>query len=490
MAELKNKNEMKIFRIKKIILLLVVIIVFSDKTFCQQKNDSATYSLQQCVEIAVQSNFTVKNRDLQVQTAQVNVNQARADLFPTLNATLDQGKNYGRSIDPYTNSYINQEVSFGDYYLTSGITLFHGLQLQNQIREDVLALEANKMQWQQAKDELTLDVLLAYLQIISDEQLLVLAQSQEAVTQKQVDRLNVMNVQGATAPFNLYDLKGTLATNELNITSARDALHQAKLTLAQYMGIPYSAKMEIVQMDIIIPAKYPDSSNMIYQKALAQLSEIKAVNLFTASAQKQVQATRGLYSPTLTLNGQLATNYSSAAYMNVFGNNETLPTGDYVVVNGEQVPVMTQTKSVSSEQINFTNQFKNNYNGSVGVGLSIPIFNSFLSRNQVQLAKINLKLAQNNEAETKLQLQQSVEEGYVDMQSAYDRFQTSAEQVNAFAESFREAEVRYNTGSITSVDYLIAKNNIDNANVNLLLAKYEYVFRTKVLDFYEGKSLW
>lgn len=482
---------MKILIISKTGIALIAFLIFSDKIFGQPlKNDSGLYSLQQCVEIAIQNNYTVKSRDLQVQTAEVNVTQARAGLFPSLNATLDQGTNYGRSIDPYTNTYINQQVTFGDYFLTSGVTLFRGLQLQNQIREDVLALEANKMQWQQSKDELTLNVLLAYLQIISDEQLLTLAQSQEVVTQKQVDRLNVMIAQGASAPFNLSDLKGTLATNELSIASARDALHEAKLALAQYMEIPFNPRMEIVQIDIAVPAQYPDSSDVIYEKALARLSAIKAANLFTASAEKQVKATRGLYSPWLTLNGQIATNYSSAALMNILGGQETIATGDYVVLNGDQVPVMAQTQSVSTGKINFGNQFKNNYNGSVALGLSIPIFNSFLTRSQVQLAKINLKQTQNNEAQAKLVLQQAVEKGYADMKSAYDRFQASAEQVNAFGESFREAEVRYNTGAITSVDYLIAKNNIDNANVNLLLAKYEYVFRTRILDFYEGKNLW
>jgi outer membrane protein len=159
-------------------------------------------------------------------------------------------------------------------------------------------------------------------------------------------------------------------------------------------------------------------------------------------------------------------------------------------VGGSKYDVLAQQQQFTYEKFGYVDQLKNNYSTSVGLGLRIPILNGFQVKNQVKLAKINEKGQENLRENTLLQLQQQVEQASFNAQAAYDRYKASAEQVNAFKESFRSAEVRFNAGAINSVDYLVAKNNLDRATISLTQSKYEFIFRSQVLDYYAGKKWW
>jgi len=190
------------------------------------------------------------------------------------------------------------------------------------------------------------------------------------------------------------------------------------------------------------------------------------------------------------LNGSANTNYSSVANQSIFINTTDVTTTDYVTVNGTQYSVIQKQNNYSFKTVPFNKQLNNNLFTSVNLNLQIPIFNSFFQRNRVKLAKISL---QNNELiakTTKTQLQQSIELAYSNMVSAQERYKTLLDQVNSYEQSFKAAEVRFNAGLGTSVDYLTAKNNLDRANINLISAKYDYALRRKILDYYQGKQLW
>ena len=164
-----------------------------------------------------------------------------------------------------------------------------------------------------------------------------------------------------------------------------------------------------------------------------------------------------------------------------------MPSGDFVTLGGNKIPVVTQQRSYSSEKIQYFNQFNNNYSTSVSLGVNIPILNAFRSKYQLRLARIDLKNAEYIEETTRIQLKQSIEQAYFNLTAAYERYQKLVQQVSDFSESFRTAEVKFNAGASTQVDYLIAKNNVDRANINLIIAKYDYILRAKVLDYYSGK---
>jgi outer membrane protein len=208
-----------------------------------QAGDSSRLSLKQSIDIALKNNPQVQQSDFQLQASAVNLKQAKANVLPDLFGNVGHGLNQGRSIDPFTNSYINQGVAFGNYNVSSGVVLFNGYQLKNLIQQSSLTYEANKMDVQQTKDNITLNVILAYLQILNNQDQIVQARAQADVTRKQVERLNVMNEAGAIVPAQFYDLKGQLANDELAIINSQNALNNARLNLSQLMNVPYKFRV-------------------------------------------------------------------------------------------------------------------------------------------------------------------------------------------------------------------------------------------------------
>ena len=196
---------------------------------------------------------------------------------------------------------------------------------------------------------------------------------------------------------------------------------------------------------------------------------------------------RGNYFPVVSFSTGLNTNYSNQANTETLVNMVDEPTGDFVNINGGKVPVITQRRITAQQSIGYFNQFKNNYGTSFFVNINVPILNGFRGRNRVALARIEAKNAVFFEQTTKTQLGQAVEQAYFNFNNAVERFKTLEIQVADFAESFRTAEVRFNAGAITQVDYLVAKNNVDRSRINLIIARYDYAFRVKILDYYQGK---
>lgn len=445
-------------------------------------------TLKQAVEAAINNNLLVRQTDLQMEAARVNVKQAKANLLPDLFASGNQGVNEGRSIDPFTNSFINQRIGFGNYSLSSSATLFNGFQLLNLVKQNALTYEANKMDLQQQKDNVTLNVILAYLQILNNTELVQQSRYQADVTRKQVERLNTMNEAGAIAPALLYDLKGQLANDELSIVNNTNALNAAKLTLAQLMNVPFQQNLQVEQITAdTLSLDYANTPGTLFDISVNQLAIVKAAELRRQSAQKSVQVAKGLYYPTLGLGGSFNTYYSSGAMIDLPLNTEVVQSNDYINVNGSKVPVMTTRTNFSSQKIAFADQFNNNYNTSVYLTLQIPILNRFRAKNRVALAKIDLRNAEIAAQTVKTQLGQNIEQAYFNMTASRDRFTLLQQQVLDFSESFRIAEVRFEAGAINQVDYLIAKNNVDRGRVNLITTKYDYLFRSKILDYYQNK---
>lgn len=466
--------------------ILVILLVFSNTVFSQR-----VFTLKQAVDTGLRNNLELKQMELQMQSAGIDWRQSKANLLPNLNGNASHGINQGRSIDPFTNSFIEQQVNFASYGVSSGVTLFNGLNLHNSIRQNAFAYEAAKMDVQQEKDNLTLDIILAYLQVLSNEDLLTQSRNQLEVSRQQVGRLEKMNKEGAIAPALLSNLQGELAGNELAVVNSQNQLESARLTLFQFMNVPYdsSVKFERVSADLFNP-QYDASANEIYQTALENLALVKAADLRKLSAEKGVQAAKGLLYPNLSLNGNLNTNYSSAAMQNTFLNRSDEETENYVLVDNEKKLVFAPKDNFKTDKIRYNNQLNNNLYTTVSIDLRIPLFNNFSRRNQIKKANISLKNSDYVAEATKIRLRQAIEQAYANMSAARNRYDALMRQVEAFALSFRIAEVRFNAGVETAIDYVIAKNNYDRANSNLIIARYDFLLRTKVLDYYRGKALW
>ena len=443
---------------RKLFWCSLVCLFVQLETSAQQK--AAVITLQRAVETAITNNLDVRQSGLQQEIAEAYLKQSRASLLPTFNGTIDHTWNKGRSLD-FNNNYVNQENTTAYYSLNGNLTLFNGLRLLNTLKSNQFAFEATTMEWQQSKDRVMLDVILAYLDILSSTDLLAQAYRQADVTQKQIDRLEVLNKEGAIKPSDLYDVRGQMGENKVNIINSQNNLNAAKLRLAQLMAVPYDENLEVERLTADqFDMNYKATVDSIYEVALQQLALVKGTELRKKSAEKAVQAAKGSLYPTIGLGAGYNTQYFSTA------------------------------RDTASNKISYGNQLSNNYNTYAGLGINIPILNGFRSRTQVTLAKISLKNANFIVENTQIQLKQAIERDHLNMEAALSRYQALVEQVNALTESFRAAEIRFNSGVGTSIDYLTVKATLDRATANLIIARYDYVLRTKILDYYQAKPLW
>jgi len=305
----------------------------------------------------------------------------------------------------------------------------------------------------------TVNVITNYLAILDNKEILSATKSQLAVQQETVDRMKVLEEQGANkAASDLTDQEGQLASNRVAVVNAQNSLDAAKLNLFQQMNIPYqpNAKFADLSAENLTGGEGIDPDKA-YQIALQQFAAVKAATLSRLSAEKAVASARGLLAPSLTLTGGLGTNYFNTA---------TDSTG---------------------RPISYNEQFRNNYSLSLQIGLNIPIFSHGVNRNNLNRAKINALYSRDIEENSKIVLKQNVDQAFYNMTAAYKRYQALTEQVKAYTESYRIYKLRFDEGVITSVDFIIAKNNLDGATVNLISAKYDYFIDSKILDYYQGK---
>jgi outer membrane protein len=258
----------------------------------------------------------------------------------------------------------------------------------------------------------------------------------------------------------------------------------------QLMNIPYVTDMKLERLQLeesLLP--YGGTAHDIFEKVSGQMAFVKAAALRTKSAEYNFKAIKGLLYPTLSLNGSYNTNYSSAARLDILVNTSETPTSNYVLVNGSKIPVVARQSNYTSEKISYNSQLRNNVFSNFSLSLQVPLFNSFRVRNRMKLAKIDISNNQDLKDNALLQLRQQVDQAFINLNTAWERYKTLLDAERAYAEAFRAAEVRFNSGVGTSIDYVISKNNLDRTQVSLLSAKYDYVLYRKVLDYYSYYKL-
>jgi outer membrane protein len=443
------------------------------------------------VDIAFKNNPDVKQAELSAESAKINYEQARDNRLPTLNASVNHTLYNGRSINPYTNAYIDEQNTAGTYQLTTGVTLWNGSSIQRYMKQYALSYEAGKMDTQNEKDKLMINVILNYLSVLSTREQLNIARKQVEGTKSKVDLLEIKNNDGAISPSDLYDMKGQLATDELTVVTTKNDLENAKLALAQLMNIPYSSGMDLVPIaEGSLPLSYDATVDQVYDNATHRLALVKSVDLKVAGAAKNIQAVKGQMMPTLSFSAGIYSNYSSTANTQQLVSTTDIPTSGYVLINNVKTSVFSPQPVYNSLPITYGSQLSNNLNSSVSIGLQIPILNNGQLKNKLRQAKVAEQQATVQAQTTRIQLKQAIEQDFVNLQAAYETYKTLLDQVTDFAQSFHAADVRFAAGAISTVDYVIAKNNLDKVQLNLVAAKYNYILRTKILDFYQDRPLW
>jgi outer membrane protein len=429
---------------------------------------------------------------LQVKSGQATVLQDQLNLLPTLNGFAMHGYNWGKTVDRYTNQFATQRVQTDNFYLSSSVTLFDGFQKINRIRQGKMDLQAANYDTDKFMDDITLGIATGYLQILFYKELLKTAENQLAATDMQVNRLQKLVEAGALAVGDQYNIQAQRATENVQVVDARNNLDLAYLTLAQMLDLPTTDNFEIETPDLQLGAQPSITAlpEQVYDYALQNQPMIKSAELRLKSAEYMLDQSRGALLPSLSMQGSLGTGYSGAASKVV---DSYIPAGTQVIgfieVPGGTQEVYTLKYDPVWKDNTFSDQVSDNINKSLSFNLNIPIFNGWSSRTAISKAKMNVENSKYTLDLKKLELRKTIQQAYADAKAALNKYQSSITGVEAAHESFRYAEQKFTLGSLNSVDYNNSKINFEKAESNLLQAKFEFIFKTTVLDFYMGKPI-
>jgi outer membrane protein len=464
-----------------IALFLLVNVLISEA-------QTKVWTLQECVEQAMDKNIQVAQTRLNNEPNKITANQLTYNRLPSITGRVTQGANFGRSIDPFTNEYIQQTIYNNNFSLNANYVLFNGLQNNNSIRQNQLNYQAGTFDVLKSKNDIALNVISAYLQVLIGYEQEESAKLQIINTEVQVERTDKLVQSGSLPELTLMQLRSQLQTDKLNLVTIQNNLQIAKLNLQQFMMEPLSETFEVekIQVPEMEGSDLVPSAEEVYNSSLETQPQIKAVKFRILGASRGVDVSRGSLYPQLVLTGSIGTLYSSSA-KTVVGQTKTGAYDTLGVFNNIPLTVpLTATKTESTPAVS---QYQNNSFQNVNLVLSIPIFNNFQSRAAIQKAIVNKKLAELNGENVKYQLRKDVEQATVNFKNARARLSATRQQMEALKLSFSFAEKRFIAGALNTTDYTVEKNNHSKSIYDYSQAKYEYVFRKKILDFYEGKPI-
>lgn len=447
-------------------------------------------TLLQATELALQNNLQIKQAQLSEALSVEDLKQSQLALYPTLNAGNNLNFNFGRSIDPLTNQFVNQATTSTNGNLFSGVTLFQGFQKLNQISQNKFSLEADKSNTQKTKNDLLLLVVTTYLQVLNSRDLLTASKQQLEIARQQLDREQKFFDVGNKTLADLSQAKAQLATAELNVTNAQNSLDLNYLSLAQQLeldpAVPF--EVEVPAIDEIKDVNTAYTASEVYSTALNTYPDIKLAAFRRMAFEKSVAIARGNYYPKLTLQGSLGTGFSNGRVQAIdrVADGTNTPIG--FVQNTNEV-VVTPNFTTIFQKTPFRTQIDENFNQSIGFNLSIPIFNGYAARSTVRRAKINLSNAEVNEQIAKNNLNKVVNQAVYDLKAADRRYYSAQSAFESSKEAFNVIQQRYDVGLVNSLDYNQAQTNLNKAQFDVIQARYDLIFRSKVIDFYLGKPI-
>lgn len=469
---------------------IIFIVSFSFISFSQNTNQA--WSLKQCIDYALKNNIQIKQNLLNERIAELTLLQNKAQVLPNLNGNAYNSYNNGKKVDPFTNTFVSGDWTLSqNFSLTAGITLFGGFQTLNAIKQSRYDLLAGRQDVEKMQNDISLNIASAYLQILFARELLTVTQSQREITKLQVERTQKLVDAGSAPKGNLLDIQSQLASEDVNVVSAENNVSISTLNLVQMLNLDSANNFTIEKPEITIPPETILNTNavQVYDIAVTQQPQIKSSELKLKSSEKGINIARASRYPKISLSASYGTGFSGASkqlsippiFQGYFPNGDVTASGD-IIYSPTFGPPGFQT-------IPFNTQINNNLNRSVGLYVTVPLFNNLQTSTAVSRAKINRT---NSELTLQLQkdnLKKTIQQAYNDATASIKKYQASQRAVSAMEESFKYMDQKYIVGVVTVTEYNDAKNKLIKATSDLLQAKYDYVFKLKVLDFYQGKPI-
>lgn len=442
-------------------LIFTLQIVFF--TLLANAQDQKEWSLENCVSFALENNLGLKNQNLTVSMLSNNHTMAKYSRLPGVNASTSLQRQFGQTFNQAKLDFVDESKNQFNASIRANAQVFNGFKYKHDIQKSEYEVEAAKADLEMQANDLALNIVNYYLQILYNREQLNAAEIQLEVTKNQIERTEALVNAGSSAKGDVLELKAQAADEKAQITNYANLERQARINLKQAMNFSGTSisvlNPKSINADSLFLQLQP--INDVYLAALEHLPELKASQARIKSSVESIDIAKADYYPTVDVGASLSTFYDQS-----YPDPED-PNSSY----------------------GFIEQAGDFRTAIAYVSLSIPIFNKMQVKYNVQNAQINYEMAQTDELIIQQNIYKTIESAHSDAQSAHRSFAAAKESLAASEESFRYAEQRFNAGLINSVDYNLAKSNLSNAQVALLNARYELIFKIKILDFYMGKPL-
>ena len=470
-------------------LALTILVTSAGTTLAQ------VWSLDSCIAYAFQNNLAVQLSEENVGLTKLNETSAIGAMLPSLNAQGGHGYNWGQRIDPFTNQFASSRIQSNNFGLATSVNLFGGLRQVNTLKQAGLNSETAKWNYEKMRNDIALNVASAYLAVIINKEFMDIARRTLDGTDRQVKRMEKLVAAGQLAVSNLNDMQAQLASDNASFVATENNFRLSKLSLLQLLQLDAS---KLDQFNIVIPKldeveQYTLLSNpdIAVQAALNNFPEVKGATTTVASAALGRKIAASGYYPNLNASFSYGTGYSGAAKvltgtpdMQAFPIGTVFDTGELVWSIPQPVYDLDDYETKA-----FKNQLQDNVNRSLFFSMNIPLFNGFATHTGVKRAEINFRQAELQLEQTKQAITQSVYQAYNDAQAALANYYAFKTSVAANDKAFDWAQLRYEQGMSNITEYADARMRMEIAQANLARSKYDYIFKLKVLDFYQGKAI-
>lgn len=471
-----------------------LIYLFSGLLCINEANaQNVGWTLQSSVQYAVENNIDLRQSILNARLARLQWEQSRLSQIPNASATFNYGKSFGRSVDPTTNQFINSDYDFAGVSGNIDVLLFGWFQKRKAIEQNKLSLAAAQADYEQLQNDISLNVATAFLRILLAKEQVAISEEQMKLSEQQQRQTEAFVKAGRSPELDLAQVQSQSATDSATYFSTVADYQHSLLDMKALMNLDIATPFDAIEPEVKDLSLYEITTNtpeQIYETAQSNFYSIKSSQLKVAAAQKGLDARKAALYPQIGLGMQFGTNYSSTLMditdIQVVGSS---PTGNFVDVNGTPYPVMQPDIDFSSHTTPFFKQFGNNFRQTIALNLTVPLFNGWTARTAIAQSKVDIESSKLEVRRAELKLKQDVYGAYYDAKAAAKKYFATQQAAEAAARALDFAQKRYELGLMNAFELLTTQNTSFKAKSNAASAKYELIFKLKVIDYYLGKEL-
>ena len=474
---------------KNLTLTFFVCILMCNGLLAQE-----TWSLEKCVRYALQENINIKRAEINVRSNQLSEKRSKYNRLPSLNGRIGGGYQFGRTIDPVTNAFNSLSIGTNSLSLDLGVTLYNGGRIENSIKQASYDLQAAMGDLAQTKNDISLLIAQSYLNVLFAEEQLDAAVKRKELTESQLSQVDKLIRAGARPQNDRLEILATIARNDQAIIAQENAVETGLLSLKNLLQLDPSTGIQLEKPNTIVISAddNPDGLNLgdLYNSSIMNQPFIKADENRVKSAALGKNIARANLLPRLSAFAGLSANYSTRG-KEVDGFQEGIVPRQFIFPDNPNtiIPIGEVVTFPNLVDASYGNQISENFGKSIGLSLNIPIYNNHATIIAMDQAELNMINTQYTSEINKQNLKNDIQTSLANARAAKRTLAASNRTVEASAAAFQNSEKQFQLGTINTFEYATAKNNLDQAEVDLIIAKYDYLFKLKVLDFYQGKKL-